>query len=253
MSDCNAVREALVLYLEGVLDPEESRSIEAHLAVCPACRAESEQIGAVRKWLADPRLFEAPQDHAWHLLPDRLAARASLQAGRLGIFGIISPRWGLAAAAVIVFGCGLVLMLRRQVPAPSPAQPTFIAAGNEAFLHRVRAVYARQVTSRYLAGCQDLLLDLTSTDKKCASDRYDVSFEVNRARQLLREKRMLDAELNRPNVALAKNLCDELEQFLVNLSTSQICEKPDVLHGLERVIERKQLMLRINLAQSGIS
>lgn len=253
MSSCEVFREALVLYLEGALGPEESRRIEEHLAGCPACRAERDQIGAIRRWLAEPELFEPVQDLSWQHMPEKLAARARLQTGRLGLLGRLSPRWGFAAAALVVLGCGLILTLSRQTPAPPAAEPALIAAGNEAFLHRIRAVYAREVTTQYLAGCQDLLLDLTSTEKKCAENRYDVSLEVTRARQLLQEKRMLDAELSQPNVALAKNLCDELEQFLVNLSTSQTCETHDTLHDLERFIEKEQLLLRINIAQSGIS
>jgi len=64
---------------------------------------------------------------------------------------------------------------------------------------------------------------------------------------------MLDAELSVPDVAHARTLCDELERFLVSLSASQDCETRDALLTMERSIERDQLLLRINLVQSGIA
>ena len=46
---------------------------------------------------------------------------------------------------------------------------------------------------------------------------------------------------------------DEIENFLVNLSTSQTCARPEEIRRMERFIEREQLLLRINLLQSELS
>ena len=64
---------------------------------------------------------------------------------------------------------------------------------------------------------------------------------------------MLDSELNAPGLAHARPLCDELESLLVNLSTSQECETQDAIQSMGNVIEQQQLLLRINVVQSGIS
>jgi hypothetical protein len=48
-------------------------------------------------------------------------------------------------------------------------------------------------------------------------------------------------------------LCDDLEQFLLNLSTAQECETGDALRTMERFIESEQLLLRIRVIGSGIS
>jgi anti-sigma factor RsiW len=40
-------RMALALYVLGGLDPSEADAVEAHLAQCASCRAESERIGPV--------------------------------------------------------------------------------------------------------------------------------------------------------------------------------------------------------------
>jgi len=252
MSDCDAIKEMLVLYADGALDPVETRRAAEHLTGCHDCRAEWAQIVRIREWLTDPELFEPVQDLTWQLLPEKLAGRvARLQSRRWTRLRF--SKLALSAAALVALACGLIWTIRLRAPAPPAAQPALVAPGNEAFLDKVRTVYAREATSRYLAGCQGLLLDLACTEAKCNGDRYDVSLEVARARQLLEQKRMLDAELSVPDVARAKGLCDELERFLVHLSTAQTCETPVALHQMESLIEKEQLLLRIKVLQSGIS
>jgi len=255
MNSCENIKEMLVLHSERALDPENNRRVDEHLAGCVSCRAESEQIARLRGWLADPELFEPVQDMTWQLLPEQLAQRArTLPATRRWVLPRLGlPRWAWSAAAVMVLVLGIVATLRFRAPGPPPAQTVQGATGNDAFISRMRSAYAREATSDYLVGCQSLLLDLTSAEKKCTAGRYDVALEVARARQLLQQKRMLDAELNVSDVARARNLCDDLECFLVNLSTAQTCETRDALRIMERFIEKQQLLLRINIIQAGIS
>ena len=253
MSNCTAIRGMLVLYGEGALDPVEKRRVEEHLAGCPACGVEAVQIAKIRGWLSDPALFEPVPDMNWQLLPEKLAGRARLlQERKWSLLGVGLPTWALSTAALLALADGLIWTIRFQAPAPPAARPALVATGNEAFLDRIHTVYAREATARYLTGCQDLLIDLTSAEKTCAGDRYDVSLEVARARRLLQEKRMLDAELRVPDVSRAKSLCDDLEHFLVNVSLSQECETSESVRGMERFIEKEQLLLRINLVHSGI-
>jgi hypothetical protein len=242
----------LVLYAEGALEPDESRKVEEHIASCEGCRTESEQIGAIRGWLADQELFEPAQDLAWQLLPEKLVDRARAQQRPWSLPGFGVPRWAIGVAAILVLGAGLIWTFR-YAATPPEVQPVQIAAGNEAFVNKVRTAYAREATAQYLAGCQNLLIDLVSADKKCDGNLFDVSLQVTRARQLLDGKRLLDSELAVPDVERTRSICDELERFLVNLSSSQQCETQDAIQGMERFIEREQLLLRINLAQSGIS
>src|SRR5436853_644631 len=137
MTDCEDVRESLVLYAEGELSAEQSRSIQEHLAWCVSCRQEAAGIREIRYWPLDP----------------------------------------------------------------------------------------------------DLLLNLVGAEKNCDVDRHDLSLEVERARELLRRKRMLDTELRAPEVARARELCDELENLLVSLSAAQKCESSGEIRLMERSIE----------------
>jgi len=253
MSSCDAVRELLVLHAEGDLDPAEGRRVAEHLAACADCRAEADRIGIVRGWLTDSNLFEPEQDLTWQLLPGKLAGRARLPAEKMSLWSALRmPRWASGMAVFLVLASMLIWTLRRPASLP-PAPPSAAASGNEAFLSKVRSAHARRATDLYLTACRDLLIDLVSSEKKCEGDLYDVSFEVARARQLLQQKRLLDSDLLVPEIELAKGLCDELEHFLLNVSASQECESRDAVESIERYIEKEQLLLRINLLQSGIS
>jgi anti-sigma factor RsiW len=179
MSECEAVRELLVLYLEGELPEGERARVGEHLAGCAACRSESAELDAVRAWLADPGLF-APGGPDFERLPEQLAAKAaalepparSWLPVNLGSFG-----WAASLAAAVVLGCGLIVMLPRQTPRAVHA----VARGNAAFLRQMQSVYAREATAQYLSECQDLLLNVVRAEPSCEGSKYDVSIEVERA------------------------------------------------------------------------
>lgn len=252
MSKCNDIGDLLVLYSERALGEAEHREVEEHLAHCPECQDQARQIDQVRFGLMDPQLFEPEQDLTWQLLPQRLATRVQQAPAHRGWFPVNlgSFGWGLSLAASVLLACGLIWMANRQLPAP---EPQIVASGNETVLNRMQSLYAMEVTARYLTDCQDLLVNVVRAEPSCPEEMYDVSLEVVRARELLKRKRMLDAELSLPEVARAKGLCDEIESFLVNLSAAQECETSDELQRMGRFIERERLLLRISLLQSELS
>jgi len=254
MVDCGKIKELLVLYCERVLDESSMAEVRGHLQACPGCSREAAQIEEIRLRLSDPELFVPRTDHAWQALPSALAARARSTrfAKWWQPWNSGSPAWALTMAATIVLAFGSVWLVNRPSPAPEPA-PTAAAPGNAAFVHKMQTAYAREATARYLSECQDLLLTLMRSGKKCRGENYDVAFEVERAQRLIQRKQLLDSELRSPDVASAKSLCDELENFLVNLSTSASCESPDAMRRMETYIQKQQLLLRINLLQSELS
>jgi hypothetical protein len=257
MNDCQSIRDLLVLHAEGQLSCEAETEVKAHLSTCSACRRELAGIEEVRSWLKDEALFAPEEDYAWQLLAHKVSERASQAPAakpwlpsNLGALG-----WTLSMAATFILACGLLWLYQRPVSAPlAPAELAKAEApGNQAFLEKMQSAYAKEVTSEYLLQCQDLLLNVMRAGKGCNGQNFDVSLEVTRARDLLRQKRMLDQELNTPDVASARRLCDELENFLIHLSTSDKCESPDKLHRMERFIQREQLLLRINVLQAELS
>ncbi len=254
MSDCGKIRELLVLYAEKALNESSTSEVRHHLAACAACSREAGEIEDLRRRLSDPELFAPEPDYAWQMLPSALAARARAAGSAKPWLPWNSGSlvWTASMAAVIVIACGSIWFAGRQTPA-TVAPPAAEAPGNGAFLHKMQVAYAREATAQYLGECQDLLLTLMRADKKCSGEEYDVALEVERARVLLQRKQLLDSELSSPDVARAKSLCDELESFLINLSTSASCESPAGMRRMESYIQKQRLLLRINLLQSELS
>jgi hypothetical protein len=255
MNNCDAVRDLLILFAEQELSPEEHRGVQEHLAQCEACRRELAGIESIRSALSDPDLF-LPSDYAWQSLPRALAARARDMTpvrrwvpSNLGSLG-----WAASLAASVLLAAGLIQVIKqRHSVSPPTISHSQLPPGNEPFLRRMESIYARDATARYLNECQDLLLNLVRVEQSCDRGGHDVSAEVARARELLQQKRMLDAELKTPEVARAKELCDQLENVLVDLSISDHCESSDKLRIMQRTIRKEQLLLRINLLKSELS
>ena len=128
---------ALVGYMYGECEPAERRAIDQHLAVCPACAAELEALGATRIQLA-----------AWTPPDAQLGFRMVSDAPP----NVVRPRrwwaqpvpaWAQAAAAAVIFATGLSLGVWRGTSSdgtapvgnsPVTAAATLIPAGAAANL-----------------------------------------------------------------------------------------------------------------------
>jgi hypothetical protein len=252
MNDCGVVRDLFVLYAGGGMTREQARFVEDHLERCPECRIESAEIGKVNGWLRDEQLFVPVEDADWRALPLVCTDRARA-AARGRSRNRVRLRWVLPIAAALLMAISLVWVARRPEAHRPNVQTVAAAPGNQDFLGKIESAMTREATARYLTECQDLLVDVLNAGQTCSGKRYDVAFQAARARDLLEQKRMLDPELNAPEVARAKELCDALEDFLVSLSMSQNCETEEMVRWLELAIQKQKLLLRINLVRSEMS
>jgi len=113
-------------YVAGRLSARDAAAFEAHLDRCAACAAALERAAESPPGLASlPRSIE-PDEDLWPAIHGRLAA-ARVRPGRIAV-----PRWGLAAAAVllIAFSSGVTAVLLR--PAPRAASATLDVSALEA-------------------------------------------------------------------------------------------------------------------------
>lgn len=101
-------RERLLLYAYGELTPEESARAGRHVAACARCRAELEELAAVRAALAEPGLLEPPPSRLEAKLKE--AARAKLSA-RFPAAGGIGRRPSRVWRGVALAGAAAVVVL----------------------------------------------------------------------------------------------------------------------------------------------
>jgi anti-sigma factor RsiW len=106
VSEHESRQEDVGAYLLGALEPGEQAEFERHLAGCPECRSEVEQLRMAADSL--PRSvepFDAPPSLKRSLMEavreDVKPARRPL-AERLGLSGLMRPQFAMAAAALLV-------------------------------------------------------------------------------------------------------------------------------------------------------
>ena len=162
-------------YAEGRLSPRETAAFEAHLDRCAACAARLERAAGTPPGLAAlPRSIEPAVD-LWPAIRGRLASLGE-RPGRIAV-----PRWGLAAAALllIALSSGVTAVLLR--PAPRVAGAT---------------------------------LDISALEAQYAAVSEDLSGALEKARSRLepatlatieRNLRIIDAALDETRQALAKD------------------------------------------------
>ena len=102
--DCDNYLELLSLRLDGALTEEEERELEAHMAVCPDCRAAGAQLAALRSAFDEWEDVSAPEGFAQGVM-DRIRAEES----RPKVIPLFKrPQFralaGLAACLVLVVG-----------------------------------------------------------------------------------------------------------------------------------------------------
>jgi hypothetical protein len=130
---CEQLGELTIDYLKDGLDAPTRREIDEHLAGCPACRREMDELGAV--WTSLGRL-PAPPPHA------DLAARfrRSLGSADRTVVPLARPvarRRGplvQAVAAGIILAVGLLAGAALQRAASHPSEPAQVADGRRDFM-----------------------------------------------------------------------------------------------------------------------
>jgi hypothetical protein len=162
-------------YVEGRLSGPDAAAFEAHLDRCAACAAALERAAGPPPGLAAlPRSIE-PAEDLWPAIHGRLASPGE-RPGRIAV-----PRWGLAAAALllIALSSGVTAVLLR--PAPRAASATLDVSALEA---------------QYAAVSEDLT---------GALEKARARLEPATLATIERNLRIIDAALAETRLALAKD------------------------------------------------
>ena len=105
MDGCETMEVWLSLRLDGMLEPEEERELEAHLAVCPSCRALARELEAMHT--AFPQLEDCPAPEGFaEGVMERIDALEEKKPKVVPLFRRPQVRalMGLAACAVLCIG-----------------------------------------------------------------------------------------------------------------------------------------------------
>jgi hypothetical protein len=150
---------------------------------------------------------------------------------------------GLALGAILG-SLSMYFVLRRPVPGPNGGK-SYYASGE--FLDRAELEMARRETVDYLERSQYVLLDFLGTPSDQAAARPALS--MVQARELLSQKKYLNRELEKFQMAKAKAICDQIEMLFLELAQISGDLPEAELAKMRDLVEERQLFLKINLVK----
>ncbi|MBN2264820.1 MAG: hypothetical protein JW775_03305 [Candidatus Aminicenantes bacterium] len=139
--------------------------------------------------------------------------------------------------------------------APEAGLPNDLAYhASDEFLDRAELEMARRSALDYLEKGQYMLLDIFESVED--GSVVPAAVRADRARDLLQQKKYLNTQLDRYQMAKAKAICDQIEMLFRELAGISEELSAAELRRIRDLIEERQLLLKINLVreelQSGV-
>lgn len=250
-------RRQAALFAVDALQGEERAAAQAHVRACGRCAArvaELSQMGAV---LAEDPLAAAPLPVSFAALEARVRGRLRETAAGPAGWRAVSPRLLVPVAACAAGAALAGALLHGRAPAPSPAPlpapveeaaASAIGPAGEELLRRMERSLAREQAARYLTEAQDVLVTVAAGPPPCPKTRQtiEVGDEARRSRDLLARRALL-VELGRDEVASAQPVLAEVEQMLREVAALPSCVRAGRVQELGREMERRRLLMKIDL------
>jgi hypothetical protein len=231
--------EQIVLHCYG--DASDGAAIDRHLAECPQCRSEFEQV---KDLLAAIPAVEVPptppylEEKVWLNVRDQ--AQAKRPAGWQNFF--LPSRWAVTAAmAVLVLAAFLAgrYFPRSGGPANQPAQSAQV---NPTKIYLV-------AVGDHLDRSQMLLVELMNSDAK---GPLNLSGEQEQARNLLDANRLYRLSAQRSGDPAVARTLDELERVLTEIANSPSDPTQGDLKEIRQHIQSQDLLFKIHVVSSNV-
>jgi len=166
------------------------------------------------------------------------------------------PAGVAAAAAAILVVAALRLITPPAPPVPGALPAAAPAAGTDAepaaateAARYLEAGVARRAAARTLRDGRALLLDLLDAPVRCRREdgRYDIALERARSRDLLRRMAVQQRALEAPEDQRLAEMLGALSDLLLGVAELDDCADGAQMRALREAIERRQVLLRIDL------
>jgi hypothetical protein len=250
MNKCRTIQKDLVAYLSGELDGRAVDATKRHLETCASCRQEVHWLEEVLSGARtlEPAIKNEMAAIDWEAQAERIASAAfdkrperRSESGPIGLWlsrpGFRPVLAGLGLG-IVVGALAMYLVFKGTTLRPKGGDP--YVASHE-FLDRVDLEIARRDTLDYLEKSQYVLLDIVESDSRTNG------LAAERARDLLAKKKYLNPQLEKAQMAKAKEICDQIEFLFYELSEITSGLTDDQRRELRSLIEEKNLLLKIRL------
>jgi hypothetical protein len=242
MKPCKEVRRSFVDALYNELNEEESRKFKEHQQSCPKCSRAFRKMKRTLNVMST-RTRPEPPVQFWDGYYDRLEQRMQKEKK---VAAIQWKSWALRAAAVILLiGAGVIIgrmgrfdldtnVATKQTPSPVP----------------VALVKLQQRTQDFLGRSQILLLGIVNFDpEKQDTAALDIVRQKQISGDLIHEATYLKKELSNTNDRRLEKLVGDLELILLQIKNLEEKEDLPEIELVKSGVDRKGLLLKINLEQ----
>jgi hypothetical protein len=248
-------KKILRAYLGGEMGEPDREDIRRLVETCRGC---ADEVQAVERILESADSLGRDVQAAlagidWDLQAEKTVAavwdeRARSEEARIKrrpAVWVFRPRPVLAGLLLgILVGAAAMFFVFRSGGTRKSPDRAFFASGE--FLSRVDQEIARRETLDYLEKSQYVLLELAQTQTESGSCRLTEA-AARETRELLSKKKYLNPQLEKARMAKAKAICDQIEMLFYELAQVSEDLTPAQCRGLQSLIEKKNILLKIKL------
>jgi len=257
MKNCRMTRKKRFAFLESGHDGRDEDPMNKHIDDCPECRRTTEGVRRILDGADAVRedLQEVMASIDWDALPRRIADSAFAGTKRAPepsparSFWLtwVQPRFRPVYAGllmgIIVGAVGMLVLFKPQA-LRQPTGERYFASPD--LIDRAELQLAKRETLDYLDKSQYLILDFVQAGPGQARLLQKDQASL-RLQDMLAKKRYLNQQLDGTQMAKAREICNQIEALLLELS--QISDELTVQEEarIKDFIEQRQILLKIKL------
>lgn len=238
MKPCREIRSIFIDALYGALPEARQQAFQQHLASCNKCSAAYKKMSRTLKVMSDHPRSE-PDAKFWDNYWDRLSSRIESEKPKQNRL-----RWIYRVAAVL-FLIGAGMILGRFTLRPTRVVTTF--KGDQ----ETQVVVPASLNERandFLGRSEVLLLMIVNlTPDQEGSNGLDFSKQKEISNTLIQEASLLKKELAQPDRRRLQKLVSDLELILMQIANLERQNDTPGIEFLKSGVDRKGLLLKINL------
>jgi putative zinc finger protein len=268
---CRAARDRMTLLYYGALAPADKEDLQRHIDSCRSCALEWDATRRCLDAAAPETLFPRETEVDWREFTRVAAARARAaeatefaaapSPGRVRLSVVQaagSPtfaRFALLAAAALVAAILWNAWPRSAGMHGGAPESSGSGVGGQTLASLLESAHAmqgrleRQGAARYLSDSRALLVNIVGPAAPCrrGGGQYDLTFEKERSRQLLRRQNLYEGGLGALQDQRLARIVRQLESVLMQVAALDDCASASQIHDLREQIETRQILLRIDL------
>lgn len=249
-------------YFYGELDAAARARVDGHLRRCGTCRQHLQDLQSIRAALASRPRVEAPPSSDWSVFTRRLDAAIAAKGARSR--GRAFMPWLAVAATLTVVAGGALFTARLQhdprapqsaARAASSARLTAAAEGPRSAVDRggPGTIADRSLvehSEEHFERSKVVVLGLATLDPQHARSA-DWQHERELAGSLLPDTRLYRLTAEKRGMTSLARVLGDLETVLLETSMTDRAD-PDALQRVQRLIARRDLVVKMNVVGSGI-